>query len=58
MRLQDPKSGRIFSGRAANTDVVVASTIGYVSGLNLLLVQRADLTPKLLPQLSMIGRGV
>ena len=58
VRLQDPKSGRIFSGRAANTDVVVASTIAYVNALNRLLVQRADLTPKLHPQLSMIGRGV
>ena len=58
VRLQDPKSGRIFSGRSANTDVVVASTLAYVNALNRLLVHRSDLTPKLHPQLSMAGRGV
>mmetsp|Transcript_28084 Transcript_28084/g.23570 ORF Transcript_28084/g.23570 Transcript_28084/m.23570 type:complete len:663 (-) Transcript_28084:659-2647(-) len=56
VRLQDPKSGRIFSGRAANTDVVVASANAYVSALNRLLMQRADLTPKLHPQLVTLGK--
>jgi len=55
VRLQDPKSGRIFSGRAANTDVVVASTLAYVNALNRLMVQRADLTPKLHPQIDLVS---
>jgi 2-isopropylmalate synthase len=58
VRLQDPKSGRIFSGRAANTDVVYASAIAYVNALNRLLLHREDLTPKLHPQLSMAAKAV
>jgi 2-isopropylmalate synthase len=50
VRLQDPKSGRIFQGRSANTDIVVSSTVAYVNALNRLLTQRSDLTPKLHPQ--------
>jgi 2-isopropylmalate synthase len=58
VRLQDPESGRIFSGRAANTDVVVASTVAYVNALNRLMVSRRDLTPKLHPQFSVAARAV
>lgn len=59
VRLQDPKTGRIFQGRSANTDVVVSSTEAYVNALNRLLAQRQDLTPKLHPQqFSLAGRGV
>jgi hypothetical protein len=58
VRLQDPKSGRIFSGRAANTDVVYASAIAYVNALNRLLLHRDDLTPKLHPQLTMAAKAV
>jgi len=52
VRLMDPKSGRVFYGRSADTDVVVASTEAYVKALNRLLVQRQDLSPKLHPQLA------
>ncbi|KAJ1488139.1 2-isopropylmalate synthase [Baffinella frigidus] len=58
VRLQDPKSGKVFYGRAADTDIVVASTHAYVNALNRMLLQRTDLTPKLHPQFSAAARAV
>jgi 2-isopropylmalate synthase len=58
VRLQDPQSGRVFYGRAADTDVVVASTHAYVNALNRMLIQRTDLTPKLHPQFSAAAKAV
>ena len=45
-------------GRAADTDVVLASAQAYVKALNRLLAQRKDLAPRLHPHLSLQGRGV
>uniref|UniRef100_A0A7S0EBN5 2-isopropylmalate synthase n=1 Tax=Hanusia phi TaxID=3032 RepID=A0A7S0EBN5_9CRYP len=58
VRLQDPRSGRVFLGRAADTDVVVASCVAYVNALNRLILQRSDLAPKLHPQLSVAGKAI
>jgi len=58
VRLQDPKSGRVFYGRAADTDVVVASSHAYVNALNRLLQQRQDLAPRLHPQLVTAAKAV
>jgi 2-isopropylmalate synthase len=42
VRLQDAISQRTFFGRAANTDVVVASAQAYVNAINRLFVARQD----------------
>ena len=40
VRLEDLSTGKIYYGRSANTDVVVAATQAYLSALNRVAVSR------------------
>jgi 2-isopropylmalate synthase len=48
VRLQDPQTARIAFGKAANTDVIVASAQAYMNAINRLLSMRSQ--PKVNPQ--------
>jgi hypothetical protein len=43
VRLEDVSTGKIYYGRSANTDVVVAATQAYLSALNRVAVSRGSL---------------
>ena len=43
VRLEDLSTGKIYYGRSANTDVVVAATQAYLSALNRVAVSRGSL---------------
>lgn len=43
VRLEDLSSGKIYYGRSANTDVVVAATQAYLGALNRVAVSRGSL---------------
>jgi 2-isopropylmalate synthase len=45
VRIQDEKSGRVAYGRAANTDVIVASAQAYLNAVNRILSLRESGTP-------------
>ena len=45
VRLHDPDNNRVVFGRAANTDVIVASAQAYLNAINRLLSMRGSQTP-------------
>lgn len=43
VRLEDLSNGKIYYGRSANTDVVVAATLAYLGAINRIVISRGAL---------------